>query len=872
MIKFPIEIGENVKKAFTLVEMLAIILILGIISLIAVPALSKVVEEGRKASFKVSVENAIQSVDNYLVINNIEKIPEEGLSVKNLKLKNVQQFIDGKIIMGDNEYEAIRVTNGRYCVSGISGNLRVVPECYQLDETAPIIDKNKILAIAKSNSITLIVQNDAIVEEESTVKGYTYELINDELGVDEIVSKEDNIYTFTALKNETTYSLNITVINTNDKTTTVQKEVTTLSIEAPTYSIDKIGYSPSKTVTVTYPERQEGYIYSYSIDGGENWIIVESGRTSSYTFTVNGTIIARVYDGTNYKTASSYTVSGIDTTEPDANIVVNSKTTNSLTVAVTAIDVESGILKYEYALDEGSYVDNGTVPSYKYTNVLSGNHILKARITNGAGLTKQITIESNPTELTVPIYSINKTGWATSKVVTITYPQRETGFIYEYSVDGGTSWVTLSGGIEVNYTFTNNGTIIARVTDGVNYKTASSYTISGIDTTSPSIPVVNLNGYTSGTWTNKNVTQTFTSTDLESGIQKYQYTVNNGITWSDCVNPWVISWDSAMNYYIRAVDNVGNTSESSVMYKIYIDKVLPTIDINPTLVDINKGANYNLLSGVNASDNYSGVFSIISSITNTNLLNAGVYTVNYTATDNAGNVTTGTRTLNVYVTWYRSRDITTATYYGNYAASSSTNYYCPSGYTSSGSGSSMTCSQTATASPLTTTGSAYCSEPTYSISGSSCVRTVSCSGCSGQGAACMNEKCGSGGYENNTWTCGTSSCTATMLIRYTCPSGYTNNSIYSSTCYACPSGYTTSGTGSSTTCSKVVTTSRLSNTTYSCPSGGTLSGTTCIRSYYSCSSGTLSGSSCYGSWSSWTKTVLTPSSYLEVQTELRLTE
>ena len=279
-----------------------------------------------------------------------------------------------------------------------------------------------------------------------------------------------------------------------------------------------------------------------------------------------------------------------------------------------------------------------------------------------------------------------------------------------------------------------------------------------------------------------------------------------------------------------------------------------------------------MLSGVTATDNASGVSSIVSSITNTNLLNAGVYTVTYTVTDNAGNIANSTRTLNVYVTWYRSSDKTPATYYNNYSASSSTSYYCPSGYTSSGSGSSMTCSQTVTASPITTSGNAYCSEPTYSISGSYCVRTVSCTGCSGQGAACMNEKCGSGGYENNSWTCGTSSCTATMLIRYTCPSGYTNNSIYASTCYACPSGYTSSGTGSSTTCSKVVTTTRLSNTTYSCPSGGTLSGTTCIRDYYSCSTGTLSGTNCYGTWSSWTKTVLIPSATLEVETELRLIE
>lgn len=690
------------KKGFTLVETLAIILILGIILSISFFAINKTVENSRREAFKVSVKNAINSVDYYLTSNNIDVSSTEIISVKDLELKNVEQFTSGIIRISGDEYEAVMVTNGRYCASGTNQNLTIVKECYELDMTEPLLNESKIVIVVKSNSITILVPNESITEEESSIKNYTYELENKELNFNEKVTSENNSYQFINLKNETTYTFKLTVTNTNDKSTTKIFDVTTSFINPPTYMVNKNGYATNKTVTITYPQSEQDYIYSYSIDNGENWVTVND-TTASYTFNSNGTIIARVYDGTNYKTASSYTVSGID-----------------------------------------------LIP--------------------------------------------------------------------------------------------------------------------------PSIPIISSDDYIAGQWTNKNVTLNFLATDLESGIQKYQYTLDNGVTWVNCQNSLLINWDGIHNLAIRAIDNVGNISEISEVYKIFRDTQVPLVFINPNVINTNKGTTYNMLSGVTATDNASGVSSIVSSITNTNLLNAGVYTVTYTVTDNAGNIANSTRTLNVYVTWYRSRDKTPATYYNNYSASSSTSYYCPSGYTSSGSGSSMTCSQIVTASPITTSGNAYCSEPTYSISGSYCVRTVSCTGCSGQGAACMNEKCGSGGYENNSWTCGTSSCTATMLIRYTCPSGYTNNSIYASTCYACPSGYTSSGTGSSTTCSKVVTTTRLSNTTYSCPSGGTLSGTTCIRDYYSCSTGTLSGTNCYGTWSSWTKTVLIPSATLEVETELRLIE
>lgn len=134
---------------------------------------------------------------------------------------------------------------------------------------------------------------------------------------------------------------------------------------------------------------------------------------------------------------------------------------------------------------------------------------------------------AKPNTITTPIYSISSTGWAISKNVTITYPTREEGFVFQYSLNGGGSWVTVNTGSITTLTFTSNGSVIARVYDGINYKTASSFTVNGVDSTGPSVPnfaITNVQ-MRSGFYT---ISITSGSSDPESGIWGYQYTIDSG--------------------------------------------------------------------------------------------------------------------------------------------------------------------------------------------------------------------------------------------------------------------------------------------------------------------------------------------------------
>ncbi len=150
-----------------------------------------------------------------------------------------------------------------------------------------------------------------------------------------------------------------------------------------------------------------------------------------------------------------------------------------------------------------------------------------------------------------------------------------------YSFNNGTDWQASN---KKEYQ-ANESNIIIKVRDNAGniytYPTAQS--ITNIDKEPPSVPTVNLNGYTSGTVTGNDIKITLTSTDNQS-VSYYEYSTDKSSTTRVPNNPWTISEELNATYYFRAVDHVGNPSGWTGAYTIN-KKLLPSAAICKTYGD-----------------------------------------------------------------------------------------------------------------------------------------------------------------------------------------------------------------------------------------------------------------------------------------------
>ena len=250
-----------------------------------------------------------------------------------------------------------------------------------------------------------------------------------------------------------------------------------------------------------------------------------TSTTPSVIYKANGTLYALTSDGANISGTSTFTISKIDTSAPSASMSVGSIKTDRATITATCSDAESGITKYEYSKDNGTtWVSNGTTNSYTFTGLTKEtSYKYKIRCTNGSGLTKEASSTSSTLGFTNP--TIKQTSqtpssgtWATSRTIQITYSSTNINspvYYFKSSVGAtvASGVVTAACGTGTNpgtctssnittlvantwYKTTSttpsviyraNGTLYALTSDGANISGTSTFTISKIDTSAPSI-------------------------------------------------------------------------------------------------------------------------------------------------------------------------------------------------------------------------------------------------------------------------------------------------------------------------------------------------------------------------------------------------
>src|SRR5574344_1937310 len=102
-------------KGFTLVELLAVFVILAIIAGIAVFSIISIKKESTKSVYIESVKNLITSTNQYYGENNYTNFSSDGMDIKDLKVDNKKQFISGVIKLVNDDFIVVDVSNGEYC-------------------------------------------------------------------------------------------------------------------------------------------------------------------------------------------------------------------------------------------------------------------------------------------------------------------------------------------------------------------------------------------------------------------------------------------------------------------------------------------------------------------------------------------------------------------------------------------------------------------------------------------------------------------------------------------------------------------------------------------------------------------------------------
>jgi type II secretory pathway pseudopilin PulG len=114
------------KKGFTLVELIAIIVIVGIIIGIISPTAIKLIEKSKVNSFREGLRSIIRSAEIYMEENDLKKLPDEGIYLQDNDLdidysdgySGIIKYTDGEIVLQN-------IGNGKYCGNGSKDTLSV---------------------------------------------------------------------------------------------------------------------------------------------------------------------------------------------------------------------------------------------------------------------------------------------------------------------------------------------------------------------------------------------------------------------------------------------------------------------------------------------------------------------------------------------------------------------------------------------------------------------------------------------------------------------------------------------------------------------------------------------------------------------------
>ena len=380
---------------------------------------------------------------------------------------------------------------------------------------------------------------------------------------------DQNEYTYTGLKQDTTFVIKAIAIGKNGK----EKESKEVEIETstvPKFDSKEIEFAvepntwTNKSVKVTAKPKvdTQGFTLVTSKNPTSSWT-----KVNNQTFSTNGTMYVALTDGNNYGVTASHEVTNIDKIKP----VITGVTATTNTIKITATDEASGISAY--AISESSTMPTKftVVDSTKIFNKIIENKKQSTKyyvwVKDQAGNVSEVASTTTGTVagLTDANTTFSKTpnDW-TNKDVTVTASTTEKNFALQTKKDNG-EWQTTG-----TQTFTENGTIYARLWDGINAGAETKLNVTTIDKLvpnafTPKVTVTTNSIKVDGTTTDA----TATSTNGSSGIKEYRFSKDGGKTYTNAQTSATYTFGGLTQnveytIVVEAKDNAGNTTTGTV--------------------------------------------------------------------------------------------------------------------------------------------------------------------------------------------------------------------------------------------------------------------------------------------------------------------
>ena len=350
------------KNAFTLIELLAVIVILAVILVIAIPRILDVIDVSKKDSFKTSAQLIADSAEKKYVENKLNNIDEE------ITCENVSK-------LSKEDYESCKITFDN------EGNAKV-----------NIIGKGKFKDLAICNGTKTSVELSDTCSTDA--KYFAYEVIPDITVSDENKCKT---YLISKFGGDITEEIATTLCN-GGSVSGINLQIAILGGEIPSTDYEEAGLTveTGKTVAIT----------GYSIEGGLDVVIPSN---------INGKKIVAIYD--NAFTKDGVEPTGISTNKIEYNIqplynkknnyeVVPISKVPSKGLGITSVVIPNTVKIIGDMAFEGNHLTSVAIPS-SVTSIgemaFYKNHLTSVTIPNSVTNIGSGAFENNYlTSVTIP--------------------------------------------------------------------------------------------------------------------------------------------------------------------------------------------------------------------------------------------------------------------------------------------------------------------------------------------------------------------------------------------------------------------------------------------------------------------------------------